>query len=118
MTESDEIKDAVSGETLTAFTAQAADGRTLVVNARDKDTAMRLAREQAGGIGILSLDEGAEEGDTEQAGVEYTGLDNDSVFTPEDDVPNTPTPAAVNPDADKQPVSSGERDDVSSGNAE
>lgn len=70
----EQIKDAVTGEELSAFTVTTADGRTIVVNARDEDSARAVAREQSGGIGILSVEEGAAE-------AESTDDDDDSMLT-------------------------------------
>ena len=39
-----------------SFTAQTADGRSITVDAPDEETAKRVAHEQAGGVGILSVE--------------------------------------------------------------
>lgn len=49
----------MSDQEQSTFTAAIADGRQIIVNARDEETAMRLAREQAGGVGVLSVKSGA-----------------------------------------------------------
>lgn len=100
----EQIKDAVTGEQLSAFNVQMADGRQATVTARDADTARAVAREQHGNVGVLSV-ESADTTDepntaddsvtfTPSADADISGPDDDSEFVADDN--GEPTNPVVN----------------------
>lgn len=100
----DKITDAVSGEELTAFTAQMADGRSITVTARDEQTARALAREQ-GGVGVMSIGEPeSPDADDDDSTFETVESDDDADETVRDPAFESPVESDdQSPTADTQP---------------